>query len=97
VGIALAIVVIFVTFRWNLQKYVIILATAVGGALVIVGTFMFGFGGLTVADLGARAVRLAMSNSFWWSIFWLVLVVLGVFVQLAATRTYVVEPYENRI
>jgi hypothetical protein len=97
VGIILAVVVIFVTFRWNLQKYVIILATSVGGALVIIATFMLGIEGMAVADLGRNAVRFVLDQSFWWTLFWLVLVILGLVVQLGANRTYTVEPYENRI
>lgn len=97
VGIVLAVVVIFVTFKWNLQKYVIIAATSVGGALVIVGTFMFGLAGLQVAQLAENPVQYAFADSPWWALFALVLVVFGIVVQIGTTRTYVVEPYDNRI
>ncbi len=97
VGIVLAVVVIFVTFKWNLQKYVIIAATAVGGALVIVATFMFGLAGLQVVQLAENPVRYAFADSPWWALFALVLVVIGIVVQIGTTRTYVVEPYDNRI
>ena len=97
VGIALAVVVIFVTFKWNLQKYVIILATSVGGALVIVGTFMFGLGGLQVAQLGQNPVQRAFEDSPWWALFALVLVILGIVVQIGTTRVYEIEPYDNRV
>ena len=96
-GIVLAVVVIIITFRFNLQKYVIIVATAAGGAAVIVGTFMYGIAGLAVADLGANPIRSALSDSFWWSIFWIALVVMGIIVQLQANRAYEIEPYDNRI
>jgi hypothetical protein len=97
VGIALAIVVIFVTFRWNLQKYVIILATSVGGTLVIVGTFMFGLGGLTVPMLAQNPVQHALSNNPFWAIFGIILVIVGIVVQLRANSGYEIEAYENRI
>jgi hypothetical protein len=97
VGIALAIVVIFVTFKWNLQKYVIILATSVGGTVVIVGTFMFGLGGMAVANLGQNPVRFALSNNPFWAILAIILVVAGVVVQLQANRAWELEPYDNRI
>lgn len=96
-GIALAVVVIFVTFKWNLQKYAIVLATSVGGALVIVGTFMFGLAGLQVAQLAQGAVKHAFEDSPWWFLFGIVLVVVGVVVQLRTTTVYEIEPYENRI
>ena len=97
VGIALAIVVIFVTFKWNLQKYVIILATSVGGTLVIVGTFMFGLGGLTVPMLAQNPVQHALSNNPFWAIFGIILVIVGIVVQLRANSGYEIEAYENRI
>ena len=97
VGIALAIVVIFVTFKWNLQKYVIILATSVGGTLVIVGTFLFGLGGLTVPKLAQNPVQYALSDNPFWAILAIILVVLGVVVQLKANSGFEIEAYENRI
>ncbi|NCF67800.1 MAG: DUF4203 domain-containing protein [Chloroflexi bacterium] len=97
VGIALAIVVIVITFRFNLQKYVIIFATSVGGTLVIVGTFMFGLTGLTVAKLAENPVQHALSDSPFWFIFAIILVIAGVVVQLRANRAWEIEPYENRI
>ncbi len=97
VGIVLAIVVIFVTFRWNLQKYVIIVATAAGGAAVVIGTFLLAFGNVTLAELGGNPVRAAISASFWWTLFWIVLAVLGIVVQLQANRSYEIEAYDNRI
>ncbi len=97
VGIVLAVLVIFITFRWNLQKFVIILATSFGGSLVIVGTFMLGIGGMAVADLGRNAVQYVLNQGFLWALFWLVLLVLGIVVQLQANRSYTVEAYENRI
>ena len=96
-GIALAVVVIYVTFKWNLQKYAIIAATSVGGALIIVGTFMFGLAGLQVVELGGGAVQRAFQDSPWWFIFGLFLVVLGIVVQLRTTVLHEIEPYENRI
>jgi len=97
VGIALAVVVIFITFKWNLQKYVIIAATSVGGALVIVGTFMFGLAGLQVAQLGRNPIQHAFDDSPWWALFALVLVILGIVVQIGTTRVYEIEPYDNRV
>jgi len=97
VGIVLAVILIIITFAFNLQKYVIIAASAAGGAMVVIGTFLFAFAGLDVGDLGTEAVRVAISDSFWWTIFWIILAVLGIIVQLAVNRSYAVEPYDNRI
>jgi len=97
VGIALAIVVIFVTFKWNLQKYVIIVATSAAGTLVIVGTFMFGLAGLQVAQLARNPVRHAFEDSPLWAILAIVLVIVGIVVQLRTSMVYELEPYDNRI
>ena len=97
VGIALAIVVIFVTFKWNLQKYVIIVATSAAGTLVIVGTFMFGLAGLQVAQLARNPVRNAFEDSPLWAILAIVLVIVGIVVQLRTSMVYELEPYDNRI
>jgi hypothetical protein len=97
VGIVVAIAVIFVTFRFNLQKYVIIASTAVGGAAVIVGTFMFGLAGMTLAKFVENPIRYALSNSIIWTIIFLLLVAGGIFVQIVNTKEYEIEAYENRI
>ena len=97
VGIAVGIVAVIVTFYFNLQKYVIIGATAIGGAAAIVGTLMFGVIGMTLAKFFENPIRNALSDSPLWAIFFLVMAVAGIAVQIMTTRTYEIEPYENRI
>ena len=65
--IAWSRIIIFVTFRWNLQKYVIIVATAAGGAAVIVGTFMYGIAGLAAVAPLSQAARQAINGGVNWS------------------------------
>jgi hypothetical protein len=97
VGIIVAVVAIVVTFWFNLQKYAIIVATAVGGAGVIVGTLMFGYIGMTLARFVENPIRFALEDSPLWTIVFLVLVALGVVAQIYSTRAYEIEAYENRI
>jgi hypothetical protein len=97
VGIALAIVVIIVTFYFNLQKYVIIAATAIGGAGMIVGTLMFGYIGMTLAKFFENPIRFALNDSPLWTIFFLVMAGLGIAAQIISTRAFEVEAYDNRI
>ena len=97
VGIAMAALVIFVTFKWNLQKYAIIVATSVGGTLIIVGTFMFGLAGLQVAQLARNPVQHAFEDNPFWFIFAIVLVVAGIVLQIRHNRAWDIEPYENRM
>jgi uncharacterized membrane protein len=97
VGIIVAVVMIIVTFWFSLQKYVIIVATAVGGAGVIVGTLMFGYLGMTLAKFVDNPIRFALNDSPLWTIVFLVLVALGIVAQIYSTRAYEIEEYENRI
>lgn len=97
VGIAVGIVVVIVTFYFNLQKYVIIVATAIGGAAAIVGTLMFGFIGMTLAKFFENPIRNALQDSWLWALFFFVLAAVGIAVQIMTTRVYEIEPYDNRI
>ncbi len=97
VGIVLAVVVAAVTIYFNIYKYVIIVTTAIGGAGAIVITLMFGTAGLTLAKLAENPIRFALQGSPLWTILFLVLAVLGIAAQLATSRAFELEPYENRI
>jgi hypothetical protein len=96
VAIALAVVVILVTFRFNLQKYVIIIATAVGGAGLIVSTLLLGIGGTSLAQLAENPIRLMLqTGSFWATLLFLVLAVAGIGVQMWANRNWEVQMYNR--
>jgi hypothetical protein len=97
VAIGLAIVVAAVTIYFNLYKYVIIVTTAIGGAGTVVITLMFGYAGLTLANLAQNPIRFALQGSPLWTILFLVLAVLGIVSQLATSRAFELEPYESRI
>ena len=97
VGIALAVVVIIATFYFNLQKYAIIIATAIGGAGLIVGTLMFGYIGMTLAKFFENPIRFALNDSPLWTIFFLVMAGLGIAAQIYSSRAFEIEAYENRI
>ena len=97
VGIVVAVVAIAVTFYFNLQKYVIILATALGGAGVIVGTLMFGLLGVTLVKFFENPIRFALQDSPLWTIVFLVVAIAGIVLQILTTRAWELEAYENRI
>jgi hypothetical protein len=94
VGIVLAIVVAGATIMLNIQKWVIILATSMGGAAVIIGSFLFVLGIVTPADIGMNAVKAAITDSWWWFLGWLVLAAMGFAAQVATTKTFVLEEPE---
>lgn len=97
VGIIAAVVVIVVTFLFNLQKYVIILATSIAGAGMIVGTLLFGITGMALARFLENPVRIALQDRPIWTIIFLIVVAVGIVWQIMTTRAWEIEPYENRI
>ena len=97
VGIVLAVVVAGVTVYFNLYKYVIIVTSAIGGAGMIAITLMFGYAGLTLAKFAENPIRFALQGSPLLTILFLVMAVLGIAAQLATSRAFELEPYENRI
>lgn len=97
VGVILAVIVAAVVIIFNIQKWVIVLLTSLGGAGVIIATFLMVLGIVSVNDLGSGAVRAAIGNSFWWLLGFIVLAVLGFLAQIRATEGFEIEAYENRI
>jgi hypothetical protein len=98
VGIVVALALIFVTFRFHLIKWFLILATAVGGAALIVFTLMFGVGGMQLMSLTDDPIQTLMrSDNLLFSLLLLGLAVGGFVVQYQHNRAYTIEAYENRI
>jgi len=95
IGIVAGIIVAIVVLIFNIQKYAIIVITAVGGTGAIIFTLLAMFGNLTPAELLLNPVLTAISNSFWWLLFFLVLAIAGIVVQLAANRSYELESYNR--
>ena len=97
VGIVVAVIAIIVTFRFNLQKYVIIVTTSLGGAGIVVGTLTFGVVGMSIAQFFDNPIQAVIGESWLWALFFLVLAGLGIAGQIYANRAYEIEVYENRI
>jgi hypothetical protein len=95
IGIVLGIAVAGAVLAFNIQKYVVIIGTAIIGAGIIVGTFLFMFGGLPSAQVAANPVRVAMQNSAFWSIVFILLALLGGIAQYESTRYVEVETYNR--
>ena len=86
----------FVVYKFNLQKYAVIVATAVGGTAAIIYTLLAMFNGALAVQLFANPVGLAIANSFWWVLFFLVVAGFGIYFQILANRDYEVDTY-NRL
>lgn len=95
VAIVLAAAVVVVTFRFNLQKYVIIAATAIGGAGLVVGTILLGVGGVSLIQLAESPVRLLWQTSPFMAIVFVFLAAAGIVVQIRANRRFEIETYNR--
>jgi Domain of unknown function (DUF4203) len=95
IGIVAAIAIGAAVLVFNVQKYVVIAATAVLGAGIVIGTFLYLFGGLPSADLSLNAVRTAVQQSALWMISFLLLAFLGIVGQFESTRSVEVETYNR--
>jgi hypothetical protein len=96
IALVVGIVVALGVYALNLQKYAIIVATAVGGTGIIIYTLLALFDGALAVNLLENPVRLAIENSFWWLLFFLVVAGLGIVAQIRANRTFEIDTY-NRL
>lgn len=96
IGLIVGVVAIVIVLRFNVQKYVIIIATAAGGTGVIIYTFLALFGNLSPLEMMLNPVRMAINNSFWWLIFFLAVAIAGIVVQIRDTAGFEAEAY-NRL
>jgi hypothetical protein len=95
VAIILAVAMIVVTFRFNLQKYVIIAATAIGGAALAIGTIMMGVSGVSLIQLFEHPVRLLWETSPFMAIVFALLAIGGIVVQIRANRRFEIDTYNR--
>jgi glucan phosphoethanolaminetransferase (alkaline phosphatase superfamily) len=93
IGMAAAIALAFVTIRYNLQKWVIIIATSLAGAGVIFGAFVILFA--PHAALLENPVKVALQQSPLLMITALIVAAFGIFVQARANRNYTLESYNR--
>ena len=93
IAVAVGVVLAFVAIRYNLQKWVIIAATAILGAGTIFGSFILLFN--PSADVVANPVQVALKQSPLLMILFLALVVFGFIVQYRLTRATTITAYNR--
>ena len=96
VGMIGALIVAVLTLVLNLQKLVIVLFTAFGGATTLLGSLMLFLGKIDIADIGNNAVQPIIDDSFLWLLLWLAVAVMGVLAQFATTQSYVLVAPEGQ-
>jgi len=96
VGLILGGLLIVGTFLLNIPKYIIIAATALLGAGVVVWTFLYLFSGAPTVQLLQNPVRVAMNSSFLWLLFYSTIAALGMVAQYYSTKDWEVA-MNNRL
>ena len=95
VGLVVAVIVAAGTILLNLQKWVIIALTSIGGASGLFLAAMLLFNVIELPDLGGNPVQAVIDGSWFWFLLWLGLVAIGFAVQTATTRAYEFERPES--
>jgi len=93
VGIIVAVLAAFVTIRYNLQKWVVIVATSVLGTATIFGTILAMFN--PAATLLRNPVRVLLQTSPFLMILFLGIAAFGIVVQARTNKEFEVKSYNR--
>lgn len=93
IGLAVAVVFAIATIRFNLQKWVIIVATSVLGAGAVFATFLMMF--FPATRVMESPVRVALDQSPLLLVLFVVLAVAGIVVQYRANQNFELQTYNN--
>ena len=93
IGIVAAVALAIVTLRFNLQKWVIIIATSLMGAAVIFGGFFVLFNPLT--QLMENPIRAFLASNPLLMILALVTAAFGIYIQYRSTQTFTLDSYDR--
>ena len=82
IGIALGGLFIYLTFRFRLEKYVILIETSLAGSAIILSTLLTGMGTTTVIGIVENPIRELLQYSPLWAILFIALTAVGIVVQM---------------
>jgi hypothetical protein len=90
VVIVSALVVAGLTLLFNLQKYVIITLTALGGANAIVLSPLLLFGRVSLASVSGAgsAIKPVLQDSWFWLVIWLIITIASIAYQIQSNQSY---------
>lgn len=89
-GVVTAILVLILTFAFNLQKYVVIVITSILGSNAALLSVLLLLGRITLQSLQSHGTSIIplIRDSWLWLLLWLVLTGVGIWSQMRANRTY---------
>ena len=95
VALSLALIVIGATFYFNLAKYVIIVATAVGGAGVTIATLVAGVGTVSLLRIMENPMKSLLDDSPLWMLLFFLMAAAGIVMQIQVNRAVEIESYNR--
>ncbi len=95
VALSLALIVIGATFYFNLAKYVIIVATAVGGAGVTIATLVAGVGAAELIRVMENPMKTLLDDSPLWMLLFFLMAAAGIVMQIQVNRAMEIESYNR--
>jgi hypothetical protein len=96
VGVVAAIVVAALVILLNIQKWVVILITAIGGAGAFIAGLLIMFGKINVSDIGNNAVLSYWQENWLWFLIGIAIAAAGFVVQSRTASQYMLEPPPKR-
>jgi len=95
VGVVVGVLFAIAAIVLNLQKAIVVVATALLGAWTIVGTFLFLFTSATPEILAENGAKMVLDDHPLWLIIFAVVAALGMLFQFQVNRTYEIERYNR--
>ena len=79
----------------NLQKAIVIVATALVGAWTVVGTFLFLFTSATPKSIAESGAKMVLDDHPLWFLIFAVVAAVGMIFQFRINRNYEIERYNR--
>jgi Domain of unknown function (DUF4203) len=95
VGVVVGIVFGIVALVMNLQKAIVIIATAFLGAWTVVGTFLFLFTSATPQSIAESGAKMVLDDHPLWFLIFAVVAAVGMIFQFRINRNYEIERYNR--
>jgi hypothetical protein len=95
IGVVVGVVFAFGAIVLNLQKAVVIVATAFLGAWGIIATFLFLFTSATAESIAEDGAKMVLDDHPLWFLIFAIVAVFGMLFQFQVNRGYEIERYNR--